>query len=230
MCSRNGIYVECARCETKPQPGRGQGMLRKTPPCSFMLARSCNCKGGAARELSSVVSLVIWSGVYGIWSTGSGGEFVGRGISVGDAMQGAVDSRLFAGRAPRRTSSWWVWPSPPSTPPPFANAHRILLDWGHEHGLRGHKLLTLCALLRRDYLLQLPLPRGCKGFENLEVVEPRQLRYLFRRQCATLLGWRQRISEGDPNGFSEDVNRIIREEVYRDVPVRSQHAAVHVQT
>ena len=110
-----------------------------------------------------------------------------------------------------------LWPTPPATPHPFPNAERIILEWGQRQGASGQKLELLGALLRKQYLVELPLPPGFKGFSTSEALEPRQLRYLFRRHCARLLGWRRRISEGDPDGFSEELNRAIREEVYGDV-------------
>ena len=133
------------------------------------------------------------------------------------AMEQAGNSRGPARHVLRRSSHAGQWPPPPSTPHPFPNAERIVLEWGHRQGASVHKLDILAALLRRSYLLDLSLPRGFKGFTTSEELEPRQLRYLFRRHSARLLGWRRRFEEGDPRGFSEEVNQAIRSEVYPDV-------------
>ncbi|KAG0574231.1 hypothetical protein KC19_VG246100 [Ceratodon purpureus] len=73
------------------------------------------------------------------------------------------------------------WPSPPSTPPPYPEAHQILLEWECTRGMRGHKLEVLSAFFRKEHLVHLPLPWRCRGFENLEILEPHPLRFLFRR-------------------------------------------------
>ncbi|KAG0597417.1 hypothetical protein M758_UG336500 [Ceratodon purpureus] len=120
-------------------------------------------------------------------------------------MEGAINSRINARRPLRRSSNGMHWPPPPATAHPFPNAEQIILEWGQRHGASAHKLELLAALLRREYLVELPLPLGFKGFETVAALEPHQLRYLFRRHCARLLGWRKRIPEGDPHGFSEDL-------------------------
>ena len=164
--------------------------------------------GGAATERGGVGCRIIHADVTVI---------CGLGRFLGHAMGDVVNPSTRVGRRPIRSCPWLYWPSPPSTPSPFPNAQQILVEWGRTQGLWGYKLGILGALFYREYHLQLPLPRGCKGFDNLANLEPRQFRYLFRRQCAVVLGWKKRILEGDPNGFSEELNRSIREEVWCDV-------------
>ena len=166
--------------------------------------------GGCGRGLGQ-------EGFHGNLKKLAGNSFSVGGEFAGNAMENELPSRTIVGRAPRQSGRPMQWPTIPSTPPPFPDAHRILLEWGHQQGARGHKLEVLCALLRSEYLVRLPLPRGCKGCGNRESLEPRQLRYLFRRQAAKVLGWRNRIEEGAANGFSAPLNRAIREEVYPDL-------------
>jgi hypothetical protein len=82
-----------------------------------------------------------------------------------------------------------LWPMPPFVAPPFPAATEVLYDWAkNKQGARGYKLRIICSLLHEDYLLSLPLPAHIQGFNDLRHLLPAQLRYLFRRQCAAILG------------------------------------------
>ena len=206
-CRRRPIYVLCDRVVGR-KLSHGRSMVCcvdcNVVLCTILVVNA----GGAGREGEGVGRRRIAGDVHAICG---GWRF------VGNAMGDVTDSTVRAGRRPLRSNACMHWPRPPSTPSPFPNAERILVEWGQTQGVWGYKLEVLRGLLHKDYLLRLPLPRGCKGFENLQGLEPRQLRYLFRRQCAVVLGWRQRIAEGDPHGFSDGLNRTLREEVFCDL-------------
>lgn len=120
-------------------------------------------------------------------------------------------------RRPRRpTNTWQDWPTPPQAPLHLVAANTILIQWARSRGARGRQLELLSGLLDRDYLLSLPLPPEAVGFDDHNRIENQQLRYLFRRHVATILGWTKRRVEGARYGFSISINRALREDIYLD--------------
>lgn len=114
----------------------------------------------------------------------------------------------------RRRLTTESWPNPPTTSSTDPHATQMLLEFGNKRGVVGRNLCILLGLLERDYLLSLPVPEGALGFEDLGVVTNRQLRWVFRKHLATLLGWTYRREEGDPDGIPAELNGILRSRVY----------------
>lgn len=76
------------------------------------------------------------------------------------------------------------------------------------------------SLLEDENLLSLPLPSG--------VVLPtvpgaRNFRFLFRRQVASLLNWKERRAEGDAQGFTDKLNSFIRDVWWPDERAETLH-------
>lgn len=107
------------------------------------------------------------------------------------------------------------YPSPPPVRADIPVAVRIITEFATNQGATGARRRCCVALLHPGYLLALPLPPGCTEFDR-DNVEPRTLRYLFRRHLASLLGWRIRRNEGEPHGFTEAVNSVLRDHVFPD--------------
>lgn len=78
--------------------------------------------------------------------------------------------------------------NPPEAPPQHIAVARELDVWLREQGLEGRRVDIALGLLDREYLLSIPLPLGAKGFHDLGTLGGNQLRYLFKRHVATLLG------------------------------------------
>lgn len=76
-------------------------------------------------------------------------------------------------------------------------------------------------LLEEDYLLSLPLPAGVV-LPN--VLGPRNFRFLFRRQIANLLEWKEKRAEGDSQGFSDKLNAFIRDVWWPDETAEALHS------
>jgi hypothetical protein len=96
----------------------------------------------------------------------------------------------------------------------LSRAAKTVELWAFRQGARGIRLRRIVGLLDEEFLLRLPLPPGTT--EVAETERRKHLRYCFRRIAAHLLGWSERRSEGSDNGFSEDVNRVRRLEVFPD--------------
>jgi hypothetical protein len=105
-----------------------------------------------------------------------------------------------------------AWPAPPHPPLHLASVALVLHNWAVERSATGFQLRHILECLSKDYLLCLPLRPGMR----VDSCQPEAgiLRYLFRRQVATVLRWTQRRAEGRCNGFSDALNTVIRNDVY----------------
>lgn len=98
---------------------------------------------------------------------------------------------------------------------------RELENWLRNSQRQPHSIVEQCMrLLDEEYLLSLPLPAGviwpiAPG--------PRNFRFLFRRQIAALLHWKDRRVEGDPQGFSDNLNDFLRDVWWPDELSESLH-------
>lgn len=75
-----------------------------------------------------------------------------------------------------------------------------------EKGLSNSEIELLQALLDRDYLLALPCSKKVHKQNT-----PSGLRHLFYHHVASILGWTERVCEGDSNGMSPLLYSLIRE-------------------
>lgn len=134
-----------------------------------------------------------------------------NGADVVSGVAGAGEG-IAGGRKARRSVD--SWSNPPGAPPQHIVVAQELDVWLRGLGLEGRRVDIVVGLLDRGYLLSIPLPVGAKGFDDLGAVGGNQLRYLFRRHVATLLGWTFRRSEGTPDGFPAAVDNALRTTVY----------------
>lgn len=74
--------------------------------------------------------------------------------------------------------------------------------------------------LEEAHLLSLPLP---KGVHWPAAPLSRNFRFLFRRQVAHLLGWKDKRVEGDPSSFSFAVNLGLRQVWWPDEEATELH-------
>lgn len=96
-----------------------------------------------------------------------------------------------------------------------------LADWILREQKQTQSTVDSCLLLLDDsYLLSLPLP---PRVVLPAVPGPRNLRFLFRRQIASLLGWTERRDEGDHHGFSDSINTFVRDIWWPDESSEALH-------
>ncbi|KAG0596515.1 hypothetical protein M758_UG261600 [Ceratodon purpureus] len=90
---------------------------------------------------------------------------------------------------------------------------------------RGASHLTgrrIVGLLSVDWLLGLPLPP--RTHRSSGSTEAQWRCYLFRRHCGRFFGWTKRLDEGNLQGFSPQVNKLIWERFFPD-PGDKHHGA-----
>ncbi|GAQ83852.1 hypothetical protein KFL_001650040 [Klebsormidium nitens] len=88
----------------------------------------------------------------------------------------------------------------------------VLEDFIEGIGENELMLASLLALYNEEYLQQRPVPQT-KGFKKLvkpEVWETENHRFWWRRHAAYLLGWQGRRQEGEGDGFTEAINKLLR--------------------
>lgn len=84
-----------------------------------------------------------------------------------------------------------------------------LTDWLIREQNQPQTIVDACMLLLEEsYLLSLPLP---PRIILLAVPSARNFRFLFRRHVASLLRWTERREEGEYHGFTDSVNKFVRE-------------------
>jgi hypothetical protein len=94
-----------------------------------------------------------------------------------------------------------------------------LYSWAASLGASPTKYERIVALLNVRWLCSLPLPRNT--FRVAGISEARWHRYLFRRHVKDILSWRERLAEGNPEGFSDRVNWLLRYKVFPECPEES---------
>lgn len=132
----------------------------------------------------------------------------------GGADRAPVRTTMRRGRQLRVRTSIAMWPQPPPCDEQHYEFRNRLCDWAEGLGCDQHRLRLLEGLLDRGYILSLPLPNGATGFDNPDSVTGNQLRYLFRRHSATILGWNERRREGARDGFPAFINEALRTSLY----------------
>lgn len=93
--------------------------------------------------------------------------------------------------------------SPPPAPPGLQEEAQILQQWASEK-----QSARIVGLLTTAWMCELALPPRTRRLAG--VSEAHWLRILFCRHFQQILGWKERLSEGNPAGFSDKVNWLIR--------------------
>lgn len=88
----------------------------------------------------------------------------------------------------------------------------MLYNWAKDRGASQPQCDRIVGLLTVDWMCNLPLPPRTR--RSVGVTDTHWHRFLFRRHVQHILGWTQRLPEGDPAGFSDVVNLLIRTRFY----------------
>lgn len=105
-------------------------------------------------------------------------------------------------------------PRPEAHLPRASSIHRAIATWTASVGGSDVQTRKIFSLLDRRQLLWRFVRKGIKKFDT-----PRGLRFLFRYHCARILGWRERLPEGHPQGFTDKLNHALRFSMWTDVGV-----------
>ena len=113
----------------------------------------------------------------------------------------------------------------PDVPSNLQEEARVLQTWAIERGANSGQLKRIVALLHTEWMLNIPLPPRTQRKPS----SPDYLwwRYLFRRHVQHILKWKQRREESDLEGFSYQVNNIIRHKLFPE-PTILKHGALEV--
>ena len=103
---------------------------------------------------------------------------------------------------------------PPPAPAGFEAEGQVVYSWARDRGASELVARRIVGLLTIPWLCDLPRPPRTHRSSGRSSAQ--WFRYLFRRHCGRLLGWTDRIEEGDPAGFSPEVNRLLRERFFPD--------------
>lgn len=87
-----------------------------------------------------------------------------------------------------------------------------IYSWAESLGASPAKCGRVVGLLNVRWLCFLPLPSNT--FRVAGISEARWHRYLFQRHVKDILNWRERLNEGNPEGFSDRVNWLLRHKVF----------------
>lgn len=113
-----------------------------------------------------------------------------------------------------RCRNVYVWPPPPLPPQEFAATVTVLANWAKNQRFPLEKQRVLPGFLDRRYLVVHPIPFGAQGYTDLDNLCGAQLRYLFYRHSAKLLGWGPRREEGSDDGFPAELHIHLRTAVF----------------
>lgn len=114
-------------------------------------------------------------------------------------------------------ASWVDSDSIPEAPSHLALEGRELYNWARSRGASASAASRIVGLLNTPWMCTLPLPP--RTHRKPGVQNYLWLRYLFRRHCQHILGWRERLEEDNPKGFGDRVNWIIRNRLYFEPPI-----------
>lgn len=103
-------------------------------------------------------------------------------------------------------------PLPGACTSPASQSILIIQQWATEIGASKSQTRQLLLLVDKEYLLKKVVRKGLKRVDS-----PRGLRFLFRYHAAKILGWRHRLQEGHPLGFSDAVNETLRLILWPDI-------------
>jgi hypothetical protein len=104
------------------------------------------------------------------------------------------------------------WMCPPVAPKGLEAEGQDLYCWAESLGASTTKCRRIVGLLNVRWMCSLPLPRNT--YKVAGISEAHWQRFLFRRHVKDILYWTIRLKEGDPVGFSERVNWLIRNKFF----------------
>lgn len=104
------------------------------------------------------------------------------------------------------------WRIPPRAPASLQKEADVLQNWAIDRGATTKQCNRIVGLLSVEWMCRLPLPP--RTHRSKGVTNTHWHRFLFRRHIQHILGWKHRLSEGDPAGFSTEVNLLIRTKFY----------------
>jgi hypothetical protein len=105
---------------------------------------------------------------------------------------------------------------PPGYLPPTRDPLTLIRAWCAGKRTSDSQEQRIAALLSKEHLLQLPLlPRTRR---RVGVIEAQWLRFLWRRHVQYIMHWGERREEGEPNGFTHDINWLLRVVLFPDEP------------
>ena len=85
---------------------------------------------------------------------------------------------------------------------------RAIQEWCKELGVDGKREKCMIGLLDRRWIASLSTPYKARAVKRDP--SPNELRFLFRKHCGELLGWKQR------EAFPEAVDSVLRGVIYPD--------------
>jgi hypothetical protein len=106
------------------------------------------------------------------------------------------------------------WTRPPRAPTGLEDESRILYNWAADRGATSGQCDRIVGLLSVQWMCSLPRPPRTRRKEG--VSDPHWHRFLFRRHVQRILGWKERLPEGDLAGFSDAVNLLLRTKFFPD--------------
>ena len=115
------------------------------------------------------------------------------------------------------------WTLPPRAPSGLEDESSILYKWARERGATTGQCDRIVGLLSVEWMCSLPRPPRTRRKEG--VSDQVWHRFLFRRHVQRILGWKERLAEGDPAGFSNAVNELLRTKFYPDCDSKSDGEA-----
>jgi hypothetical protein len=102
----------------------------------------------------------------------------------------------------------------PDPPCHLQREAQVLFNWARSRGGSLQQAKRIQGLLHHRWMCRLPPPPRTR--RKAGTTDFAWHRYLFRRHCAHILGWSERLVENDPRGFGEEVNILIRDTLYPD--------------
>jgi hypothetical protein len=91
--------------------------------------------------------------------------------------------------------------------PPRPDLEAVLRGWCTQRASLT-RTTRILALLNFHTFIALPLPPRTR--RRLGATNAQWHRFLWRRHVGHILQWQERREEGDPHGFSDDINRLLR--------------------
>ena len=106
------------------------------------------------------------------------------------------------------------WTLPPRAPSGLEDESVILYNWAMDRGATRGQCDRIVGLLSVQWMCSMPRPPRTRRKEG--VCDSQWHRFLFRRHVQRILGWKERLAEGDPAGFSDAVNFLLRTKFFPD--------------
>jgi hypothetical protein len=105
--------------------------------------------------------------------------------------------------------------------PPIRDPLTLIRAWCAGRRTSAGQERRIVALLSKDHLLSLPLPLRTR--RRAGTTDAEWHRFLWRRHVQHILYWGERREEGNPNGFTHDINWLLRVLLFPDEPGTGEH-------